>query len=235
MIDPKQESFAIELRGLRFFQRPGTSDIKAISEVVERRTYKKRGLKFYKGERWIDLGANVGAFSVWAAAQGCSVQAFEPDPDSFTLLEKNIAINRLAIKARRAAVVVGQGGERSFFTNDAKGNVWRNSLLKQWRGGRTIQVPTVAVESVFDGSHVKMDIEGSEFEILEQADLSKIGDLVFEWSFDIDPSIPRFAAAIKRLRSEFRLVSYGKFDESQERWPGSWFPASRLVVCLRDS
>jgi FkbM family methyltransferase len=47
----------------------------------------------------VDVGANLGYFTVLAASQagaGGRVHAFEPDPDNFALLAANVALNGLA-------------------------------------------------------------------------------------------------------------------------------------------
>lgn len=41
----------------------------------------------------VDVGAHIGNHSLWLAAHGFEVLAFEPDPDSFQQLESNIALN----------------------------------------------------------------------------------------------------------------------------------------------
>ena len=51
---------------------------------------------FGEGDVLIDIGANVGMYSVWAAAkQNVTVFAFEPESQNYALLCKNIALNRL--------------------------------------------------------------------------------------------------------------------------------------------
>jgi FkbM family methyltransferase len=45
----------------------------------------------------IDVGANVGLYSLYAAKiRGCRVVAFEPESSNFALLSKNIRINQIA-------------------------------------------------------------------------------------------------------------------------------------------
>jgi len=41
----------------------------------------------------IDIGANVGLHSIVLGKLGCSVKAFEPDPQHFTLLGRNLSLN----------------------------------------------------------------------------------------------------------------------------------------------
>ena len=55
--------------------------------------------------------------------------------------------------------------------------------------------------------------------------------MVFEWSFDIDASIPRFRAVAAKLLGHYGSVVYGKFDEAQPKWRGEWFPPCRTVWC----
>ena len=45
----------------------------------------------------VDIGANVGMYSIWAAkTRGVRVFAFEPESQNFALLNKNIVLNRLS-------------------------------------------------------------------------------------------------------------------------------------------
>ena len=49
-----------------------------------------------RGDVFVDVGANIGYFSVLAAClvgEGGQVFAFEPDPDNFRLLRDNVALN----------------------------------------------------------------------------------------------------------------------------------------------
>jgi FkbM family methyltransferase len=56
---------------------------------------------FGKDEVLIDIGANVGMYSVWAAAtRQARVFAFEPESQNYALLNKNIMVNRLQDRVR---------------------------------------------------------------------------------------------------------------------------------------
>ncbi len=51
---------------------------------------------FNKEDILIDIGANVGMYTMWAAMkQGVRVYAFEPESQNYALLCKNISINSL--------------------------------------------------------------------------------------------------------------------------------------------
>jgi FkbM family methyltransferase len=48
--------------------------------------------RFRPGARVIDVGANVGIFTMWAAAHRCDVLAVEADPDLYVALRENIIV-----------------------------------------------------------------------------------------------------------------------------------------------
>ncbi len=52
---------------------------------------------FQPGEVLVDIGANVGMYTVWAAkTRGVRVYAFEPESQNYALLYKNIVLNDLS-------------------------------------------------------------------------------------------------------------------------------------------
>lgn len=52
--------------------------------------------KFSADDVLLDIGANVGMYTVWAAVtKGCTVISFEPEAQNFALLNKNIYANQL--------------------------------------------------------------------------------------------------------------------------------------------
>jgi FkbM family methyltransferase len=219
---------------LEWLIRPDSSDIKSINEVVAKHSYEKQGITLQANEKWIDLGANIGAFTVLAASKGCHVTAYEPDPVSCRITEENLKINNLEAEVINAAITTTNTSKANFYQNTARRNYWRNSLVKQWRGGKSIKVQTLNFkEHLYTGANIKMDIEGSEFAILENLDYQQVGNLVFEWSFDIDPSIRRFTNVITELRKHYTKVSYAKFDENYDMWQASWFPPCKTVYCIK--
>jgi hypothetical protein len=59
--------------------------------------------------------------------------------------------------------------------------------------------------------------------------------LVYEWSFDIDPSLTRLWKVLDlqlqdyRIEAEWNRVRYHRRD--YEQWQASWFPACTNVFC----
>ncbi len=226
-----------------FWHRPGTSDLKAIEEVCVKNGYERRGFAIEAGEFWLDLGANVGAFSVLAALRGANVVAFEPDTENFQVLCRNIHWN--SVGERVYPRLLGAWSSTTtlkFSRNIAKGNHWRNSLIKEWKGGEmvTVDVEDIA-ESVTQETNLKIDVEGAEKEIIdrliETGKIALVPKFVLEWSFDIIPSIPDFRVTMARLKETHDLLgvsdNYMQRLEGHEVWPPAWFPPCAKVYGIR--
>lgn len=56
----------------------------------------------------IDVGANVGLFTCWLGALGQRVHSFEPIPETFCRLAKNVAYNKLTARIVLNCMAVGE-------------------------------------------------------------------------------------------------------------------------------
>ncbi len=63
-------------------------------EIFEKQTYLKQGVTLRAGDVVIDVGANIGMFSLFVAEQCSSARIFaiEPSPVAFDVLQKNLAL-----------------------------------------------------------------------------------------------------------------------------------------------
>ena len=221
------------LRGIKFWHRPGFSDLKTFEEVIGRTTYLQRGMKILPGERWMDCGGNVGAFTLLACKLGASVTCYEPDPYNCEMIEKNLKLNGFKADVKQRALVHDDREDVTLFIGN-NNNVWRNSIVKKWNK-LGIKVPCANFDQEarrFDAC--KMDIEGAEMPILENT--NRVFDkLVYEWSFDIDPSLTRLWNVIDRQKKHYRIeAGWGSIhyhDRAYERWQPEWFPACTNMFC----
>src|ERR1700690_1386405 len=78
--------------GLDFQVRAGTDDSRVLFEIYVQKCYRAAVVK--PGTTVIDIGANIGCFSMLAAQKASRVIACEPHPDNIEILRKNAAINR---------------------------------------------------------------------------------------------------------------------------------------------
>ena len=73
------------------------------------------------GQTAIDLGANIGYFTLLLAqlvGQDGQVVAFEPDPENFQLLERNVRANGYTNVAVRREAVADYSGRAPLFLSD---------------------------------------------------------------------------------------------------------------------
>jgi FkbM family methyltransferase len=179
-----------EINGIRFFHREGMSDLKTFEEVLGRGIYLKRGMTIQRGEKWMDCGGNVGAFTLLSCSKGAKVTVYEPDPYNCEMIQKNLNLNGFDAEIKQFALVHDNTKELTLFIGN-NGNVWRNSIVKKWNN-KGIKVPCINFdEAAKDFDCCKMDIEGAEMLILENTK-KVFKKLVYEWSFDIDDSLKRF-------------------------------------------
>ena len=222
------------ISGIRFYHRPGFSDLKTFEEVIGRKTYLKRGLKIGAGEKWMDCGGNVGAFALLACKLGAEATVYEPDPFNVDMIKRNLKLNGFQATVKQAALVHDDRKSVTLFIGN-NSQVWRNSIVRKWNN-KGIKVPCLNFDNEakgFDGC--KMDIEGAEMPILENT-AATFKKLVYEWSFDIDPSLTRLWSVIDKQKRDYRVeaawnsICYN--DHRETVWQQSWFPACTNVFCF---
>ena len=188
----KKKLLQSEVKGIKFYYRPDSSDEKTFLEVVKDDVYQKKGIKIEQGDIWLDAGGNVGAFTLLACKMGAAkVITYEPDPFSYKILKMNVELNGFQDRVEiHNKALVHNDSKQAFLFVGHKNMYWRNSLVKNWNG-KGVKVECVKFEEVVpDGICAKIDIEGAEMLILENTE-KKFKKLVFEWSLDIDGSLNR--------------------------------------------
>lgn len=228
---------------LDLYIRPETTDEKVIVEVLKTDVYEKPSIEFYinPGDRWLDLGGNIGTFALLAVSRGASVVTCEPEADNIYILEKNLMHNFPEGASEKwqilpAAVTVNDEQSIDLYLCKGDYNKYRHTIYHK-RGRSSTKVNNIHIRDLLQSDNfnaIKIDIEGAEIDILEELtpdDFAGINKLVYEYSFDIDPSIPRFLAIVDRLRRVFSTVHYTKVKEDELEY--KHFPAATMVYCLR--
>lgn len=109
------------------------------------------------GDTFVDVGANVGSYTVLASTTGAATIAFEPVASAFAALEANIACNGLATEARRCGVAGAPGVLR--FSQD------RDTTNCVSDCGEETPVTTLD-DACRSATMVKIDVEGYEAEVI---------------------------------------------------------------------
>jgi FkbM family methyltransferase len=122
----------------------------------------------------IDLGAWIGAVSLYAEQLASKVYAVEPDPVVFPFLEKNVLQNpELKSKIRCCKLAISkQNGLFTLYARKQYGVSSSSSLPRIRDGLSTEQVRGITLREFIDSEKIKkidfikMDIEGGEFDLL---------------------------------------------------------------------
>jgi len=218
----------LTINGLALNVRPDTTDKTAAVEVIKAHVYDRGGVIIEQSDVWLDAGANIGSFSVLAASKGATVVALEPHPENVALLKRNVSGR--SVEVIEAAVAVA-GGEAALFVCNGDKNKYRHTLATI-RGRESIRVEVMPIQPLLDRVNaVKLDVEGSEIEMLEVCDFSGIRKLVFEYHFDRCRSIPRFLAICERLRGVGFTV---EARQMPDRETYDFYPAATIVRCWQN-
>ena len=114
------------------------------------------------GDLFVDVGANVGTYSLWAASSGARVKAVEPDVKALERLRANVELNPTFDVEVIAAALSDHEGTVEF----TKGLDACNQI------GHGCVVQSLTLDAMLDGGHargVKVDVEGFEQLVLAGA------------------------------------------------------------------
>lgn len=132
------------------------------------------------GGLFVDVGANVGTYTIWAAECGAEVMALEPAADTFGLLLENVALNGYQVTAIQAAVGDHCGTARFTEGRDAGNRLDPDG---------PVETRLVTIDSLIGGRHVagmKVDVEGFEIDVLRGCTRAlsdrRIGLIQLEWN-----------------------------------------------------
>jgi FkbM family methyltransferase len=148
----------------------------------------------------VDLGANIGAFSLWAARRcpTAKIVAVEPFPSTFERLEKTVSDNNLANRVKTLNIAIGAAnGVVSFDATEGKRSYCR-SIIEEDSNTDSVEVPSLSLESLLDRCEIdeldclKMDVEGGEYAIFDGASTETLRRIkVITMEYHDETSAPR--------------------------------------------
>lgn len=180
-----------------------------------------------EGYRFVDIGANVGAYSLFVAARAgarARILAVEPQPAVFAKLAYNISLNPFGTIKAVACAVADKAGELTLFL-DANNEGESSVRVLASSGTNAIKAPAVPLLDLLmsegytavDG--MKIDVEGAEDLILEPfltsaprtllPKLLMIEDSTSKWSVDLKGMLVKAGYRLEkrtRLNLVFRLT-----------------------------
>lgn len=163
----------VRLKGSVFETRKNSLDIAHISNLYEKETTKF--LLKLKPKKFVDVGTHIGRFSILMGANGSEVISIEPSKRNFNQLNKNVKLNNL--QGKITPLNFGCSNEEEISTLYFNvSNEGATSLKKSQKSiPETIilrKLDAILKEENFrlnDKCVIKIDVEGSEFEVLKGA------------------------------------------------------------------
>jgi FkbM family methyltransferase len=175
--------------GLRLRVRRLTCDEAFVYNVLEESEYDPAGYEVCSGDVVVDVGANIGTYTLKAARTARVVYAVEPDAENFALLAENVRRNRLSgqIVPIRAAIAAHSG---TITLHKSGEGGYHSVVATRAHGWPTEDVAAISLTDLFDRFGIehcdvlKLDCEGAEYEALyalRETFWRKIGRVVMEY------------------------------------------------------
>jgi FkbM family methyltransferase len=164
----------IHLSGLTFFVTQHAEEVVGIHEVLHLRVYDQDpAFIVHPGWTVVDIGANVGAFTLVQAARGGRVFAVEPNPDTYRNLTQALRVNQLQGRVQTTLAGAGESEGSAVLSVPGRSTI-SASLLERTpeneQRGRV--VPRITLDALARNHHLdhidllKVDAEGSEMAVL---------------------------------------------------------------------
>jgi FkbM family methyltransferase len=175
----------LELRnGLRFWIRPHATDRAAITEVAVLGCYSE----VPEGSVVVDVGANVGAFSLAASRRAAVVYALEPILANFEVLNRNVELNKATNIITERLAMSGENGECEMSVAGVFSSIHFRDANAPVEKVRAVTLEQFLQErGISQVDYLKMDCEGAEWDIVLKAP-------------------PNVLARIKHIEMEFHNV-----------------------------
>jgi FkbM family methyltransferase len=180
----------------------------------------------------IDVGANIGAFTLLIADMGCTVHAFEPIPETFCRLKKNLKFNDKLVHAHLNCLAVGEEQGLVRFTiqenSPATNRMASPGELSSGNHTYTQVVAAVSLDhycaenGIENIAFLKIDVEGMEPYVLKGARNLLLARKVASVLIEICPkNLRSVGLTCADLYREFELVRYTPYLLSDDGTPGA--------------
>lgn len=199
------------------FSTPNTFTQWRASSIYEKEPWTLEWISgFNAGEILLDCGANVGMYTIWAAAtRKVKVYAFEPEAQNYALLNRNIMMNEL--KDNVKAYCMGLTNQSGLFdlhmadlrvggSNHAVGDALdfeHEPLKARFTQGCVAGKldDLVASGAIPVPNHIKIDVDGFEPRVIEGARATLANSKVKSLLIETNQNLPIFRDMVAELNA----------------------------------
>lgn len=170
------------------------------------------------GDVVFDVGAQVGVVSIYLAKRypGIKVYAFEPMPQNFSRLQRNIKANGVAENVTAINKAMTGDGRKVTIAGDTTRNSGGASIFKSGKSSYEVNSITLqdAVHEYGSGiiALLKLDCEGAEYEIIDSILNQEWKPIIKRIRGEVHPRIygheGDLREAVARATDDYRMVVY---------------------------
>lgn len=239
-------TFLTAFGGLRLKVYPDSGAAMGLVSYNARPDYHEMGLVQHllrPGDRFVDVGANIGYYSLLAAAlvgPGGAVEAFEPGRPALDRLRENIALNRLFnVRVHALALSDATGTVRFLGGRDTENRI--AAAADASAPGQN--VPAARLDDLLAGHTCalgKIDVEGAELRVLQGAEamLSRANPPV--WILEVTRRLRDFGTSEQQLASWLAARGWdlGLYDADARTFsyePAPWSERDNVVAVARSA
>ena len=174
-----KEDIFLSMKELDFYFSPGKSELSPYPEIFHEKIYEKDSDFIPNfGDIILDVGAHIGFFTINSAkrcGKSGKVFSFEPNPDTFKRLKRNIDLNNLSNVQFENIAISNKKGEIKLKVGESSeaSTIMNNGTLKSYQNNINIKSNTldniVRANNLFKVDILKIDAEGAEELILKGA------------------------------------------------------------------
>lgn len=156
-----------------------------------------------EGDTFVDVGANIGLYTLPAAAKKARVVAVEPSAKNRGRLEENLALNSLTSVKIEACALGESEGEMAFCDDDALAHVEM--------AGNGPKVPVRRLDAILPEGEIsllKVDVEGFELAVFQGAENAMRAGRLPVILFEMNHSYERYGVTEAQIFGFLRERGY---------------------------
>lgn len=186
---------------------------------------------FAPGETLMDVGANVGLYTLYAALRGIRVFAFEPESQNYALLNRNIYLNGLGERVTALNVALAEKDSLGalnlprFLTGSALNNFgesldWKRQKYEPAFRQGVLGFSTDSFLRLYPEAfpaHLKIDVDGAEIKVIEGAEKTLRDPRLKSLLIEINEDLPEDQAVLEKVKAAGLAVKHKKHSDMIER------------------
>ena len=184
---------------------------------------------FDKDTLMVDIGANIGLYSLYAAKKGHKVYAFEPESLNFSCLNLNISDNNLNDKIHAFPIAINDeekisslnlgsmkfgGSGNSFDRKITDSGLDFNPFYKQ--GSVSFSLDFISKKLNFFPEYVKIDVDGNELKVINGMSVILESKNLKSICVELNPEFKEHSEVFEILSNYFKNYKKYQWYDGQE-------------------